>query len=75
MPVVTAPAPDGYIVAKLIEILPADPAGDNEGLEALRDQLAAGLQQDFMAQFIAALRERYDITVNQQLVDQLTGNI
>ncbi len=73
--VVTAPAADGYVVAKLIEILPADPAGDSEGLEALQEQLAAGLQQDFMAQFIAALRERYDITVNEQLVDQLTGNI
>ena len=73
--VVTAPAPDGYVVAKLVEILPADPASDAEGLAALRDQLGAGLQQDFMAQFIGALRERYDITVNQQLVDQLTGNI
>ena len=73
--VVTAPAPEGYVVAKLVEILPADPTGDAEGLAALRDQLGAGLQQDFMAQFIAALRERYDITVNQQLVDQLTGNI
>ncbi|MDJ0942098.1 MAG: peptidyl-prolyl cis-trans isomerase [Kiloniellales bacterium] len=73
--VVTAASSDGYVVAKLVEILPADPAGDPEGLAALRDQLGAGLQQDFMAQFIAALRERYDITVNQQLVDQLTGNI
>ena len=73
--VVTAPAPDGFVVAKLVEILPADPTGDAEGLAALRDQLGAGLQQDFMAQFIAALRERYDITVNEQLVDQLTGNI
>ncbi len=73
--VVTAPAADGYVVAKLTEILPADAAGDAEGREALREQLAAGLQQDFMSQFIAALRERYEITVNQQLVDQLTGNI
>ena len=73
--VVTAPAPDGYVVAKLVEILPADPASDAEGVAALRNQLGAGLQQDFMAQFIGALRERYDITVNQQLVDQLTGNI
>lgn len=73
--VVTAPAPDGFVVAKLIEVLPANPAGDAEGLAALREQLVGGLQQDFMAQFIAALRERYDITVNEQLVDQLTGNI
>ena len=73
--VVTAPAPDGYVVARLVEILPADPVNDAQGLAALRDQLGAGLQQDFMAQFIAALRDRYDITVNQQLVDQLTGNI
>ena len=73
--VVTAPAPDGYVVARLVEVLPADPVNDAQGLAALRDQLGAGLQQDFMAQFIAALRDRYDITVNQQLVDQLTGNI
>ena len=73
--VVTAPAPDGYVIAKLVEILPADPGADAEGLAALRDQLGLGIQQDFMAQFIGALRERYDITVNQQLVDQLTGNI
>ena len=71
---VTAEAPDGYIVGKLIEILEADPSGDAEGVTALREQLSAGMSQDFLAQFSAALRERYSVTVNRQLVDRLTGN-
>lgn len=73
--VVTAPASDGYVVARVTEILPADPTSDAEGVEALQEELSNAMRQDFLAQFSAALRERYSVSVNRQLIDQLTGNV
>ena len=73
--VVTAPATDGYVVARVTEILPADPGSDAEGVKALQEELSNAMRQDFLAQFSAALRERYSVSVNRPLIDQLTGNI
>ena len=73
--VVTAPSSDGYVVARVTEILPAEPGSDAEGVKALQEELSNTMRQDFLAQFSAALRSRYNVSVNRPLIDQLTGNI
>jgi len=58
-------ADDGEVVAELTKIVPADPAEGGEVVNALQDSLAQGIQGDLLAQFLAALRQNYGVTVNQ----------
>ena len=72
--VVRVPGPDGQVVAQLVEIRPADPGADRQAVEALRGQLDQAIAEDLLAQFSNGLRSRFDLTVNRQLVDQLTND-
>ncbi len=69
--VTTAPAPGGHVVAKLIEIQPADPAGNADAVAAVRDGLAGSLQGDMLEQFVATLRAEYVVTVNERMLQDL----
>lgn len=62
---VSTSAENGEVVAELTEIVRANPAEDGEVVGAVRDSLAAGIQDDLLAQFLAALRQKYGVTVNQ----------
>ena len=64
-------AGDSYQVAKLIEIRPADPSADRETVERLTAQLADAMEGDLLAQFAAALRQSYNVSVNAQLIDEV----
>ena len=62
---VSSSADNGEVVAELTEIVPSDPASGSEIVNALQDSLATGIQGDLLAQFLAALRQNYGVTVNQ----------
>jgi peptidyl-prolyl cis-trans isomerase D len=68
---VTAGVQGGVAVAQLKEIQAADPAENPEALAELRDRLRQGMRSDVLASFANALRNRYDVQINQQLLDQI----
>lgn len=64
-------AGDSYYVTKLVEVRAVDPSADPETMDRLTAQLAGSLENDLLAQFSAALRQTYDISVNAQLIDEV----
>ena len=62
---------DGFAVAQLLEITPADPDADPAGLERLRRELGQALADDIETQLLAALRARADVRINARLLDSL----
>ena len=69
--VTTASAPSGHLVAKLIEIQPADPAADTEAVTSVENSLAQALRGDLLQQFMADLRGQFGVTVNERALDEL----
>ncbi len=69
--VTAATAPEGHIVAKLIEIQPADPAGNADDVDAVKDGLTGALQGDLLEQFTTTLRAEYGVTVNERMLEDL----
>ena len=68
-----APAGDGtgHVVARLADIVEADPNADEAGLTALRDELRVGIASDFTAQYRVTLQKRYPVDVNRRAIDAL----
>jgi peptidyl-prolyl cis-trans isomerase D len=62
---------NGYYVARLVEIRPADLAADKQGIDNLADEITNSLRNDLVIQLSAALRDRFPVSVNRQAVDQL----
>jgi peptidyl-prolyl cis-trans isomerase D len=68
---VTAGVQGGVAVAQLKEVQAADPAENPDAVAQVRAQARQGLRSDVLAEFANALRNRYDVQVNQQLLDQI----
>ncbi len=62
---------DGYVVAKLVQVVPVDPAANAAQVEAIRTQAAETLAGDLAGEYLAALRARYGVTVNRAAIDQM----
>jgi peptidyl-prolyl cis-trans isomerase D len=73
--VTTAPAGNGYVVARLTEIQPADVAAGAEAVDGLQDSLARSLQSDLLAGFIETLRERMGVSINERVVEETTSTL
>jgi peptidyl-prolyl cis-trans isomerase D len=61
---------EGYLVARLKEILPVDPVGAEAQLTKLQGELKQTMGNDLLQQFEAGLRSRFSVSVNQKAVDQ-----
>ena len=68
---VDAPSTDGYVVAQLTSILPADPGKDAAGLDSLSHQLSQQMQGEFLGAFSQALRSRYKVEINRDNLNRL----
>ncbi|CAO3420674.1 SurA N-terminal domain-containing protein [Azospirillum doebereinerae] len=68
--VVTGASGDAQVVARLKEIVPADPAAPDATLGALESTVTQGLESDLMAQFGNALRSHYPVEIHRQRIDQ-----
>ena len=68
--VTIARAGDGFLVARVVKVeSPAfDPAAP--ATASLRENVTQDLRQDWLAQFIAGLRQRYPVSVDRQALDQ-----
>ena len=60
----------GVYVARLKDILPANPLSDSKGLKAIEEQLTRSVQADLLIQLADALRERFPVTVNPRVIEQ-----
>ncbi|MBV8535401.1 MAG: peptidyl-prolyl cis-trans isomerase [Alphaproteobacteria bacterium] len=67
------PGRDGYNVVRLTQIVAADPTSDAAGIEQVRTQLRQQIGGDVVATYVEALRARYGVTIDQQVVNQITG--
>lgn len=61
--VVMARSEDGYAVAKVKEIQPADLAKDTEDVENVRAQILQSMASDVLDQYIAALKKKYPVEI------------
>lgn len=61
---------DGYVVARLQEILPADPAADADGVAAVERALADALRGDVQSSFTATLRQEFPVTINRSALEE-----
>jgi len=69
--VVTGSAGDKQIVARLKEVIPADPTAPDAPLAAVEDSVHRGVEGDIMTQFAEALRQQYPVEVHRALIDQM----
>ncbi len=65
--------PGSQIVVQLKEVLPPAEEGRDARLAQLEDQLTASLQDDIFQQFLVALQQDFNVTVNQRLVDAVVA--
>jgi peptidyl-prolyl cis-trans isomerase D len=66
---IAGPVNNGFVVAVLGEIVPADPVAEAELVEALRDQMKAGATGDIVTSMATALRERYPVKIDEAALE------
>ena len=60
---------DGYVVAVVKDVIAADPAKDQKGVQEFADRLVApGLRDDMLDEFDQALRKQYPVSIDQNAV-------
>lgn len=69
--VATGEADEGHVVARLIEIRPADAGADSPEVAKLRRDISDAMAGDVLAQFGDALRRKIEVRVNQDAIDAL----
>jgi peptidyl-prolyl cis-trans isomerase D len=67
--VAVAETAEGYVVARLKEVQPVDPATADAQRTKLRDELRQALGSDLLQEFQTSLRNRYSVSINQRAVD------
>lgn len=68
--VVSGASADSQVVARLKEIVPADPAAPDATLATVETSVVQGIEGDLMAQFTNALRAHYPVTLHPQRIEQ-----
>jgi peptidyl-prolyl cis-trans isomerase D len=66
---IAGPVANGFVVAVLKEIVPADPATDTELVAALRDQMQSGAAGDIVTSMAEALRARYPVEIDEAALE------
>jgi len=69
--VVTGAGEDGHVVARLAEIVPADPNLGAGQIAQIRAATERDVANDLIEQYLTALRGRYDVTENRSAMDQM----
>jgi peptidyl-prolyl cis-trans isomerase D len=63
----------GFVVAQVVDVTPGDPGADPVGLGNLRNEVERQMQDDLEQQFLAALRARAGVTVNQAALRRIAN--
>ncbi|MEE9140306.1 MAG: SurA N-terminal domain-containing protein [Alphaproteobacteria bacterium] len=69
--IATAEAADGYMLAQIKEIRPAEPGADKEGVERVTGQLREAFASDLLAQYHRTLYDQYEVEINRRAIDAL----
>jgi hypothetical protein len=72
--VTTAAAAQGHLVAKLTEVVAADPDSDPDAVAAVRESLVGTLQSDLLEQFLATMRGEYAVQIKDQALAELLAS-
>ncbi len=71
---IVSPVLSGYIVARVKEVIAAKPEGDlAKALSDMEGATRQAVAQDILAQFSAALNQRYPVTLNTKLISEIGG--
>ncbi|MGQ9367127.1 peptidyl-prolyl cis-trans isomerase [Azospirillum sp. A39] len=62
---------DAQVVARLKEVVPADPAAPGASLAPVEDTVARGIEGDLMVQFAEALRQEYPVAIYPDHIRQM----
>jgi peptidyl-prolyl cis-trans isomerase D len=62
---------NSYYVAKLKDVIVADPAADSQGVAALSQQLADEFKNDLRSEFAGGLQGRFPVSVNGPVLEPL----
>jgi peptidyl-prolyl cis-trans isomerase D len=68
------PVADGYIIARLDDVIPADASSDNAALEATELALTQSLKADFFDLYMSALESEHQVQVNQVILDEVLNS-
>ncbi len=68
--VVSGASADAQVVARLKEVIAADPAAPDAALGPVESTVIQGIESDLMAEFSNALRLRYPVQIHRQRIDQ-----
>ncbi len=61
----------GYALASLKEIKPANPASDKAGMDAVRKALVNAMNEDLLASYTAALKDRYEVKIDNDVIGKI----
>jgi peptidyl-prolyl cis-trans isomerase D len=64
---------DAFAVVATDEVIAADPAADPDGVERLKNELAADMQSDLLAQFENQLRHDYPVEIDGAAINRVIG--
>jgi peptidyl-prolyl cis-trans isomerase D len=70
---VVGAAKNGFAVAVLKKIMPADLNANKADAKNLKEQLKTALTTDALAQYLAALRQRFPVEINQTALDNIAN--
>ncbi|HYF90358.1 peptidylprolyl isomerase [Azospirillum sp.] len=68
--VISGNTADVQVVARLREVIPADPKAADADLAPVRASVEQGLENDLVAEFTNALRDKYPVRIYRQRIDQ-----
>jgi peptidyl-prolyl cis-trans isomerase D len=63
----------GFVVGELKSVTAADPAQNKDEAKTIDDQLRAAIADDMVNQYIAALKQRYTVTIHRDAVDSVVS--
>ena len=69
--VATGATDTGSVVARLKDVIPADPAKDKAGVTALTGDLRTAMGNDLLIEYGGALEGRYKVRVDREAIDTL----
>jgi len=61
----------GHAIIRLVNVVPAEPLDDKDGLGAQRDSLRNGIASDLVAQYRGYLETQFPVTVNRGALEAL----
>jgi peptidyl-prolyl cis-trans isomerase D len=70
--VIEARVAEGHVVARLVEIVPPDETSLTDARKQVEDAVRQSIANELAAEFTNAVTEAFDVTLNREIIDQIT---